>query len=72
MINRDKASKSWRPFGYWALTLNAAFGFPALLISNYLTQDKDWSEFTGVYTAVLFTWAAAAGIRQWGKSNGEP
>ncbi len=68
---RDIASKSWRPFGFWALTLIVSFGFPVVVVGVFVAPDAPWSTITGMYTSVLFAWAAAAGIRQWGKHNGE-
>ncbi len=67
---RDIASKSWRPFGYWGLTLSATLGFPAMVVGVVLRPDTDWGMLTGMYVPVLMTWAVAAGIRQWGKNEG--
>lgn len=68
---RDKMSEHWRPFGYWALTLNTAFGFPVMAFSMIFRPELDWGALTGAYGALLAAWCAAAGIRQWGKHNGE-
>ncbi len=65
------SQKHWRPFGYWALTLNAALGFPALVTLAILEKGTDsLGVLAGAYASVLATWAASAGIRQWGKNNG--
>lgn len=69
-MNRDKASASWRPIGYWALTINAALGFPILAVATFMSVT-DLGVLAGAYASVLAAWAAAAGIRQWGKHNGE-
>jgi hypothetical protein len=70
-MTRDKLSKTWRPFGCWMLTINVSFGFPGLFIATYLKPDTNWSIVSGTYAALLTAWIAAAGIRQWGKHNGE-
>lgn len=64
-----RASRSWRPFGFWALTINSAVGFPVILIGLVVMPDSDWAVAAGAYATVLATWAAAAGIRQWGKNS---
>ena len=68
-MTRDTASKSWRPFGYWALTINVAFGFVTLVILAVLGIDI--GVLAGSYASLLAAWCAAAGIRQWGKHNNE-
>ena len=70
MTMRDTASRSWRPFGYWALTLNVAFGFPALVIGSVVSPETEWGIIAGSYASLLMAWATAAGIRQWGKNVG--
>lgn len=68
---RNRASKSWRPAGAWALTLNASLGFPALLAMAIFDKGTDnIGTLVGAYGTVLAAWATAAGIRQWGKNNG--
>ena len=68
---RDVCSKYWRPFGAWALTLNAGLGFPVLMAMAIFDKGTDTiGVLVGAYGTVLATWATAAGIRQWGKNNG--
>jgi len=67
---RDLASKSWRPFGYWGLTLSATLGFPIVVVGVIIRPDANWGALTGMFTPVLAAWAVAAGIRQWGKNAG--
>ena len=67
---RDTASKSWRPFGFWALTLNTSLGFPILIAGVYFKPEAPWGTLAGAYASLLATWAVAAGIRQWGKNAG--
>lgn len=67
---RDMASRYWRPFGYWALTLNVSFGFPAILIAHIVRPEGAWGTVAGSFSALLMAWCAAAGIRQWGKNDG--
>lgn len=67
---RNALARYWRPVGCWLLTLNAGFGFPVILVGIFMFPGVDWGTASGTYATVLATWAAAAGIRQWGKSNG--
>lgn len=64
------SARWWRQFGFWGLTANAVAGLPALFVGVMTAPDVDWGSVTGAYTAVLATWAAAAGIREWGKRAG--
>lgn len=69
--HRDMCSRWWRPFGAWALTINASLGFPALLAMVALGQgESSIGTLAGIYGSVLATWATMAGIRQWGKNKG--
>lgn len=63
-------ARYWRPFGCWLLTLNAGLGFPVIVVGMLLQPEANWGTVSGTYASVLACWAAAAGIRQWGKSNG--
>ncbi len=67
---RDRASRWWRPVGQWALTVNAALGFPAIVVLAILKTGNELGVVAGAYATVLATWAAAAGVRQWGKNKG--
>ena len=68
---RNGASKWWRPVGYWALTINVALGFPAIVAMAVLDKGTAvLGTVAGTYASLLAAWAAAAGIRQWGKNNG--
>ncbi|AAT69480.1 gp89 [Alphaproteobacteria phage PhiJL001] len=53
------------------LTLNTGLGFPAMVTMAILGLGTDvLGILAGAYASLLATWAVAAGIRQWGKSNG--
>ena len=67
---RDQLSRSWRPFGYWALTLNASLGFPAIVAGAVLAPDAPWAVVAGVYATILAAFCTAAAVRQWGKNKG--
>lgn len=67
---RLKSSRLWRQVGFWGLTLNATFGFPVLVVLAVVCDDVDLGLMATIYPILLATWAAAAGIRQWGKANG--
>ena len=66
----ETSKRTWRPFGFWALTINASFGFPVLVIGVFLRPEAPWSVLAGSYASVLMAWCMAAGIRQWGKNEG--
>lgn len=62
---REAASKSWRPVGFWGMTLFVVFG---PLFIWQLGNEAD--NLVTAYNANLLAWIGAAGIRQWGKANG--
>ena len=60
-------SRTWRPFGYWALTLNVALIPPFVILGPSLFPSVDLMAvemLTDLYPALLATWAAAATVRQ--------
>ena len=67
--SRDLSAIWWRQVGFWGITINAVLGFPALLLISFITPDSNLHYVSSAYPAVLATWAAAAGIRQWGKNK---
>lgn len=70
-LREMKANRTWRPFGYWMLTLNASFGLPLMYAFAVLDVGVDHlGTLAGAYASVLAAWAAGAGIRQWGKNTG--
>lgn len=66
----SRARQNWRTFGYWALTLNAALGFPTLVCLTLLRATESLTVLAGAYATVLTTWIGAAAVRQWGKNTG--
>ncbi len=73
MVQTAGRSRTWRPFGYWALTLNISFIPLFVIVGPLLTTHIDSINVemvTDLYPAMLATWAAAAAVRQWGKNQG--
>ena len=68
MVQVSGLNRTWRPFGYWGLTLNVIYGPVVLVIGP--PQGLDLTLFAQVYPVILATWAAAAAVRQWGKIKG--
>ncbi len=73
MVQTAGRSRTWRPFGYWALTLNVSF-IPLFVIAGPLLSPRidtiSVEMLTDLYPAMLACWAAAAAVRQWGKIKG--
>lgn len=69
MTRLEWSASWWRQFGFWGLTANAVAGLPALFVCVWTAPDVDWGVVAGAYATVLATWAAAAGIREWGKQS---
>lgn len=63
-------SRTWRPFGYWGLTVNVSLG-PAFMVAvPILWPDASLVLLAQVYPMLLAAWVAAAAVRQWGKVKG--
>ena len=69
-MNRDTASRWWRPVGIWFMTINVALGFPGMIMGVLLRPEAEWSTVGAAYASILAAWVVAAGIRQHGKNNG--
>ena len=67
---RDNASKTWRPFGAWGITLNAVLGLPMLAAVVLIRPEVEIGSLTGAYASILALYAAIYGIRHWGKNTG--
>ena len=66
----NTANNSWRPVGYWGLTLATVIGFPLMVVQGVIFPDANLAASAQVYPYVLAAWCGAAGIRQWGKNMG--
>ena len=66
----NTANNSWRPVGYWGLTLATVIGFPLMVVQGVIFPVADLTAAAQVYPYVLAAWCGAAGIRQWGKNMG--
>lgn len=72
MSNGDP-SRTWRPFGYWALTLHVAATPFLIVIGPELFPNFDSINIeilSDLYPATLAAWISAAAVRQWGKNKG--
>ncbi len=65
----NTARKTWRPFGFWALTFHVLAMPAGLIIFSAIRPEFSPSDFTGTYSSILAAWVASAGIRQWGKAQ---
>jgi hypothetical protein len=69
---RDHLSQHWRPFGYWGLSINTVFGFPALMaIGTVKPELVTFPMMVTTYGTVLTAFVGAAIVRHAGKKNGE-
>ena len=70
MVQTTRLHRTWRPFGYWALTINVSLGPVIMVVFPILWPNVNLLLIAQVYPMLLASWAAAAAIRQWGKNSG--
>lgn len=63
-------NKTWRPYGYWGLTINVSLGPVFMVTVPILWPETDLTLLAQVYPMLLAAWTAAAAVRQWGKNAG--
>lgn len=70
MVQTAGLSRTWRPLGYWGLTVNVSLGPVFIGAVPILWPDADLTLFAQVYPMLLAAWVSAAAVRQWGKNKG--
>ena len=73
MVQTIGHSRTWRPFGYWALTLNVSLIPPFIVLGPTILSTVDMVHvdmLSDLYPGLLAAWVSAAAVRQWGKIKG--
>ena len=70
MVQIARFNRTWRPLGYWGLTINVSLGPVVMVLVPILWPGTSLLYLSQVYPMLLAAWAAAAAVRQWGKNKG--
>ncbi len=70
MVQTAGLSRTWRPLGYWGLTINVSLGPVFMVLVPILWPGTSLLYLAQVYPMLLAAWVSAAAVRQWGKNMG--
>ena len=70
MVQTTGLNRTWRPLGYWGLTINVTLGPVWMSVVPVIWPATNMTLLAQVYPTLLAAWVAAAAVRQWGKNTG--